>query len=142
MSNKYYYGSTSEKRKATCDPRIRLVFDVAIAMGLIDISIIEGERSMKDQNRYFSTGKSKVKWPDSKHNVVKPGGQSLAIDAAPYINDKISFDYNRCCLLAGIILAIGKTFGVVIRWGGCWSGNPADIGNQNLNDLCHYEVIE
>ena len=142
MSNKYSYGSTSEKRKSTCDPRLRLILDVALSMGLVDISIIEGERSMLDQNRSFDEGKSKVQWPNSKHNVVRPNMQSLAFDAGPYINGKISYDHKHCCFLAGILIAVGKTFGIKIRWGGCWSGNPEDIGNQRFEDLLHYEIVD
>lgn len=54
----------------------RLAYEVRKEM---DIEIICGHRNEADQNKAFREGKSKLKWPNSKHNKTP----SLAYDACP-----------------------------------------------------------
>jgi len=135
---KFIYGKTSKsKLNVVCTDLCAIMYD-ALDTGIMDISIIEGHRDKAQQNRYFDIGKSKVRYPDGKHNKAP----SEAVDAVPYINGKISWNKLHCCVLAGIILACAAKRGIKVRWGGCWSGDFENVGGQSLNDYVHFELVK
>lgn len=133
----FHYGKTSKERLSTVDPRLQAVFDWALRLGLVDISIIEGYRGKERQNSFFPK-KSRVRYPNSKHNSIP----SQAIDAAPFVNGEISWKRVHCIYLAGIIVCLGAVMGVRIRWGGNWDMDGEPITDQDFQDLVHYEVID
>jgi len=136
----YKFGEKSKAKLATADRRLSYIFEKALESGLIDISILEGARGEEEQNELCQSGKSKCKWPESKHNCKK-GAFSQAVDAAPYVNGKVSFDHRHCCFLAGIILGTAKQFGYEIRWGGNWDMDGEPVTDQDFQDLLHYEIV-
>lgn len=138
---KYMYGKGSESQLVTVKTALQGVCKKALSYGVMDASVIQGVRSKEEQNHYFNTGKSKVKWPNSKHNVVAPTELAEAVDIAPFVNGKVSWKKDHCLVWAGLMLAAAKEEGVKLRWGGCWSGEPGDIGNQAFEDLVHFELV-
>lgn len=138
----YQYGKNSHERLETVDPRLQLVFRTALALGLIDISIIQGVRPQEEQNRLYNERRSRVQWPDGKHNIKEPEEKAKAIDAGPYIKGRVSYNHKHCCFLAGVILGIGRSQGIKIRWGGNWDQDGEPITDQDFQDLVHYEIVE
>lgn len=138
----YHLGNTSKENLYTCTDNIQRVIRKAISLGLMDFSVVEGVRFKAEQNRLFLIKKSKVKWPNSKHNIIKEGEKSKAVDAVPYVNGKSSYNYNHCCHLAGIILSVGLSMGIKLRWGGNWDMDGEPITDQDFLDLVHFEEIE
>jgi len=133
---KFFFGKASKVEHNTLHPDLQLIFDSALALDIMDFSIIEGYRSKQLQNRYFEIGRSKVQWPDGKHNKMP----STAGDAAPYINRKVSWNKLHCCVLAGIILSCAARWGIKLRWGGNWDMDSEPITDQDFQDLVHYEL--
>lgn len=133
------FSKTSKDRLATCHPDLQLLFNTVI--NTFDCTIICGHRGQKDQEIAFKTGKSRLKFPESKHN----SSPSWAVDAAPYpINWK---DMNGFCWFAGYVLGIADMLHLQgkmehrIRWGGDWNRNY-DMGDEKgLRDLVHFEII-
>jgi len=138
---KYSYGRTSSGVLITASFNLQLVFDDALATGLIDISAIEGRRVKARQNRLYRINRSKVLWPYSKHNVLKPEDLAHAVDAAPYVNGKRSDVWYHCIFLAGVIQACGEKLSIPIRWGGNWDMDGEPITDQDFQDLWHYEEV-
>ena len=108
---------------------------------VFDCSIIEGHRDKAEQNRLFDLGKSRVMWPNSKHNE----DPSLAVDAAPYYLDKPHIRWNRESLyrwyyFAGVVKGIAIRMNIPIRWGGDWDMDTY-VKDQRFNDLPHFELI-
>jgi len=107
----------------------------------VDCRITEGHRSEEDQDRYFKNGKSKLEWPNSKHNKTP----SLAVDV--YIFPIDMDNMKRFYWFGGYVLAISqqlKDQGKIthsIRWGGDWSGK-VDLQDQTFFDLVHFEIVE
>lgn len=100
----------------------------------MDVTILTGHRTEEVQNRVYSSGLSKVKYPNSKHNQLP----SLAIDAAPYpIQWK---DLDRFYMFAGYVKAIADSRGIKIRCGADWDGD-FQTNDQNFNDLVHFELV-
>ena len=135
---KYNFGKASMPKYNTLHPDLQVVANDALATEIMDFSIIEGHRGKAEQNRYYDLGKSKVKFPDGKHNKIP----SEAMDAAPYINGKISWNKSHCCVLAGIILACAAQQGIKLRWGGNWDMDGEPITDQDFQDLVHYEIMK
>lgn len=131
------FGQASLKNLNTIVYSLRSVFERALNYEVIDFSIIEGHRPKETQDRYFNDGKSKVQWPNSKHNIMP----SKAGDAAPYVNGTISWNKQHCCVLAGVILAAAAELGIRVRWGGNWDMDNEPITDQDFQDLVHYEVV-
>ena len=139
--SKYKYGFGSTAKLITVKPSLQAVCKRALGYEVMDATVIQGVRYQAEQDRYFDLEQSKVKWPNSKHNVLVPGSLANAVDIAPYINGKVSWEQVHCLVWAGLMLAAAEEEGVRLRWGGCWSGNPGDIGNQDLNDYVHFELV-
>lgn len=102
---------------------------------IYDCTILEGHRGKEKQNKAFEEGKSKVKWPDGKHNK----NPSWAVDAAPYPIDWE--DYPRFYHFAGIVKGVALAKGYNIRWGGDWDGD-LNLSEERFKDLVHFEVVE
>ncbi len=127
------FSKESMDRLATCDTRLVSVFTEVIKH--FDCSILQGVRSKEQQDEYFRTGRSKVQFPNSKHNSMP----SLAVDVAPY-----PIDWNnreRFYYFAGHVMGIAARMGIKLRYGGDWDSDK-DINDQTFFDLPHFEVID
>lgn len=126
------YSKSSKANLDTCHRLLQEVFFEVLKT--IDHTILEGHRNEQDQNHAFKLGRSKLKWPDGKHNK-KP---SLAVDATPY---PVDFkDIPRHFFFAGFVLATAKMMGVKIRWGGDFNGN-FNFNDETFRDLVHFEIV-
>ena len=134
---KFKFGTASQRNLETAHLDLQFVMREALAMGIMDFSVIEGHRDKSRQNRLYAIGKSRVRWPDGKHNR----NPSDAVDAVPYVNGKYSWNKLHCCVLAGVILACAKKLGIKIRWGGNWDMDSEPITDQDFQDLVHYERV-
>ena len=137
----FSYGKSSQKHLNQTTDNLALVFRDALATGLMDISVFESIRSKDKQTEYYQNGKSGVQWPNGKHNVLVEGQKSRAVDAAPFINGKISWNKFHCIGMAYIILTCAKLRGVNIRWGGNWDQDTEPITDQDFQDLVHFEEV-
>lgn len=87
--------------------------------------------------------KSRLAWPDSKHNVENDGDLSRAVDIAPWIPGRgIDWDNSEHFhYMAGIVLGVAHKLGVKLRWGGDWNRNQFS-GDEKFLDLVHFELDE
>lgn len=136
----FKYGRRSIERLNTIHPILRQILINVLNFGIMDISILYGARGKEDQNNLFEKGLSKLKWPESKHNIKDHWDKASAVDAAPFINGKASYNYNHCCYLAGLVMGEAKRMGVHVRWGGDWDEDGEAITDQTFNDLLHFEL--
>ena len=127
------FGRRSKEVLNSCDPRLREICNEVIK--IYDFSILEGYRPKEVQNRLYGEGRSKLVWPESKHNQ----SPSLAVDIAPYPIDWK--DTGRFNLLAGMMFAVAHDKGIKLRWGGDWDGD-FDMKDQDFNDLPHFQIVE
>lgn len=100
-----------------------------------DISIITGHRGEADQDLMVRLGRSRVVWPDSKHNQLP----SFAVDVQPYpyIEKTLEKDLGY---IAGLFVAYGDAEGLTIRWGGDWD-KDGETHDQDWDDLFHFEIV-
>ena len=127
------FSKISEQRLRTCDKKLQNLFNFVI--NYYDCVIICGTRDMIEQNKAFDEGNSKLRWPNSKHNKLP----SLAVDVAPCINGRISWDPRLYPYFAGLVKGIAICLGIDIIWGGNWNDDE-DITDNKFNDLVHFEL--
>ena len=137
-----HFSKRSAERLATCDRRLQWLFYNVIS--LYDCTIVQGHRSLEEQQALFEAGRSKVR--RGKHNE----SPSLAVDVAPwlpgrgipwpkpgtksYIKDLAQFYH-----FAGFVMAVAENVHVPIRWGGDWD-RDYDLSDQTFDDLVHFEL--
>ena len=125
------FGSRSINRLKTCDQKLQELFYEVVKH--FDCSIIEGNRGEERQNKAYADGKSKVKYPNGKHNQ----NPSIAVDVAPYPIDWS--DRDRFHYFGGFVLGVAKEMGMNIRWGGDWNQDTHTKDNK-FDDLVHFEI--
>lgn len=125
------FGRKSKERLASCDPQLQELFNEVIKH--IDCSVLEGHRSGERQNKLYDEGKTKVRYPNGRHNA----NPSLAVDVTPYPVDWE--DRERQTLFAGFVLGIANSMGIKIRWGGDWNMD-FHVQDNKFDDFPHFEL--
>lgn len=112
------FGSRSELALSTAHPLLVRVMRAAVQD--YDCTVLVGHRGKVDQDTAFASGKSKLKWPASKHNVMP----SLAVDVVPWPIDWN--DIGRFRALAVVVrrcweaIPASERDGYTLAWGGDW----------------------
>jgi hypothetical protein len=74
----FNYSKKSLQNLHTTNKKLQNLFNIVISK--VDCTILEGQRGKVRQDMLFEKEKTKVKYPNSKHNRFP----SMAIDVAPY----------------------------------------------------------
>jgi peptidoglycan L-alanyl-D-glutamate endopeptidase CwlK len=126
------FGKVSLERLTQADPRWEEILNELLKH--MDVTILCTHRGQVEQDKAYHTNKSKLKWPNSKHNSLP----SIAVDIAPY-----PIDWNntkRFGYMAGLVVTIGAAKGHKVRWGGDWDSD-GETQDQNFHDLPHFELV-
>lgn len=134
------YSQRSLDKLAQVDPKLIHLFTNVVKY--YDNTILTGHRNKEEQDAHYYAKRSKVKWPNSKHNKYP----SKAVDAAPYpIPDNWGADHWKDLvhfyIFAGIVKYEAKRLGLSIRWGGDWNSDN-DFKDNRFEDLVHFELID
>ena len=125
------FGRKSKERLNTCDSNLQKVFNEVIKH--VDCSVLEGHREEDRQNRLYKEGKTKVKYPNGRHNRQP----SSAVDVTPYPVDWK--DRERQTLFAGFVIGVASQMGINLRWGGDWDQDFQFVDNR-FDDFPHFEL--
>lgn len=99
-----------------------------------DCSVLCGYRSQEDQDKAFSDGYSRVRFPHSKHNRLP----SVAVDVVPYpiawedIEGFKSFGF--------FVLGVAHAMDIPLLWGADWNMNYI-LTDERFVDMPHYELL-
>jgi hypothetical protein len=130
------FGNRSKNNLATAHPDLQRLFNEVIKH--YDCAVICGHRSKEDQDKAFHEGRSKVQWPNGKHNKQP----SLAVDVVPWFSNKPNIRWNdssKFYEFGGFVQGVAATMGIDIRWGGNWDGDD-ELKDQTFFDLPHFEL--
>lgn len=105
-------GSRSLSRLEGVHPDLVRVVKKAAAMSSLDFTVLEGLRTVERQTQLVKQGASKTM--NSRHIT------GHAVDLAPMIAGKISWDWPLYHRLAKIVKAAAADENVPITWGGDW----------------------
>ena len=125
------FGRKSKERLNTCESNLQKVFNEVIKH--VDCSVLEGHRGKDRQNRLYKEGKTKVKYPNGRHNRQP----SSAVDVTPYPVDWK--DRERQTLFAGFVIGVASQMGINLRWGGDWDQDFQVVDNR-FDDFPHFEL--
>ena len=134
------FSQSSLSKLNTCDINLQILFKEVVKD--YDCTVVYGHREKEKQNKLFDEGKSKVRYPFSKHNSLP----SRAADVAPYVNGGISWNLKQCYHFAGYVLGVWnilkrehKVEGT-LRLGSDWD-RDYDINDEEFIDVCHFEIL-
>ncbi len=127
------FSEQSRSNLGECDERLQALFNRVIEH--FDCAVIEGHRPEKAQNAAYEAGRSRLRWPESKHNS-RP---ARAVDVVPYPVDWE--DDRRFHLFAGFVLATAEAMDIPVRWGGDWD-QDTHWKDQSFHDLPHFELTD
>lgn len=132
------FSEQSFSKLSTCDIELQTLFFEVVKT--IDCTVLVGHRSQDAQDKAFSDGNSKLKWPNSKHN----SSPSQAVDISPFPVDWKN--QKRFYWFAGFVMATAeqlKQQGKMtrsIRYGGDWD-RDFKIEDEKFLDLIHFELV-
>jgi len=133
------FGKKSMEKLKTLDERLQKILLKAIK--IIDFKILEGHRGKELQNSYYDSGNSKLKFPKSKHNKLP----SEAVDIATWFPKKPHIRWDNLMqftYLAGIIMGVGHSMGIKLRYGHDWNRNGILGDYSSFHDYPHIELDE
>jgi len=131
----YKFSDRSERNRATLHPYLQSLVDEMINHR--DFSIIEGHRSREAQDHYYETGKSKVKWPNSRHNTFP----SEAMDIIPYPFKPADWENRELWVgWSNWVVGFAAARGVTLRSGYDWD-RDFDHRDQTFMDGPHFELV-
>ena len=139
----FTYNKTSKNRLQTATYNLQKIFNFVGKR--VNTTILDGYRGKIKQNKAYDEGRSRVQWPNGKHNT----NPSKAVDALPYPIDwgehgnstQRRKAINRFYYFGGYVMGVAAVMGIKLRYGGDWDGD-FDLHDQTFDDLVHFEEIE
>ena len=127
-----YFGTRSQINLETCHIELQDLFKDVVKK--FDCSVICGYRDQSSQDHAFTSGFSKLKFPQSKHNTFP----SMAVDVVPY---PIAWDdIKRMYMFVGVVRGIAYKRCINIRCGADWDGD-LQWKDQCFHDMPHVELL-
>ena len=120
---------------------VDIVHDV-MALQVMDFSVIEGLRSVEQQEIYVQQGRSRTM--NSKH-LKQETGYSHAVDLYPYpidmklVNRGDMREISRFGMLAGLMLSCAKQRGITLTWGADWDRDGVVL-DHTFYDAPHFQI--
>jgi len=106
------FSKRSKENLSQCDIRLQKIFNEVIL--ITDCAVICGHRGEEEQNKAYNEGKSKLKYPQSKHNKIP----SQAVDVVPFPIDWSNIE--RFKELASKVKQIAEDLDIKIECGCDW----------------------
>ena len=132
------FGKRSMERLETCHPELQRLFKEVVKY--YDCSVLCGHRGETEQNQAYDEGRSKLRFPESKHNKK----QSIAVDVAPYFKNRPHIrwdDMNKFYEFEGFVLGVASQLGIRIRSGLNWDMDD-ELKDQTFFDGPHFELAD
>ncbi len=133
------FSQESFSKLSTCHIDLQTLFYEVIKH--FDCKILEGHRNQVEQDRVFTDGKSKLKWPDGKHNATP----SIAVDVCPYPVPDFK-NLSDFVFFGGFVMGIASMLKDqnkithAIRYGADWKNNQR-ISDEKFIDAVHFELV-
>lgn len=143
--SKYRFGRRSRKNLDEAHKDFTILFEEVLKER--DCSIIEGERSEDEQNALYHAQKSRLRYPNSKHNK-RPGQEKVdAVDVIPWPFKEsdwtnVKLLYHFVGYVKGIADQLYRDGKITakIRCGADWNQNFI-FDDQSFIDLPHFERL-
>jgi peptidoglycan L-alanyl-D-glutamate endopeptidase CwlK len=131
----YFLSKRSYGNLEKVDKRLFDVVETAIQLTTVDFGVIQGLRTVEEQEALVAKGASKTM--KSKHL------EGLAVDLMAYIGSRGSWELSLYDNIADAIKAAAGYHEIAIRWGGAWHipdirkwGGTMEEAMNSYIDLC------
>lgn len=134
------FGAKSNTELASIKPQLAAVVRRALEISPIDLTVIEGRRTIERQRELYAQGRTTpgkiVAWTmDSKHLTGD------AVDVAPVVNGVTPWKDTKAFITVGkAMFTAAQELGVRIRWGYDWD-QDGNIQERGEYDGPHFELI-
>lgn len=151
--NGYLFSLKDQERLNTCCADIILLFTEVIKNR--PCRILKGRRGKEEQNKAFDEKRSKIKYPDGKHNKVPSEAVDAAPDPIPKNWGRVSWklipkkhreqikkeikELHKFYEFAGYLKGVADCNEIGIRQGHDWDGDH-EFNDQSFDDLIHTET--
>lgn len=120
----YILGEKSVKKLSGVNKKLVDVVKLAITLSKVDFTVVDGLRTLEQQQAAFRTGKSLMDGlvKKSKHQ------RGLAVDLAGWVEEKINYNYDESIYaIATAMRDAAIKLNVKLIWGGVWDRKLNDI---------------
>lgn len=124
-------GNRSRLRLRGIHPDLVRVVKRAIAVTLVDFTVLEGVRSLERQRKLFKAKASKTM--NSRHLT------GHAVDLGAYLDGEVRWDWPLYYEIANAMIAASRAENVPIRWGGDWDSD-GEYDDEKWRDGPHFEL--
>lgn len=111
--NQYRFSVRSIDNLQRVHPALVLITGLALALSPVDFGVIDGIRTMEEQQKLFAAGKTRTM--NSRHLT------GHAIDLGAYVGAKLSWDWSYYEQIAVAMKQAARTLGIPLEWGGDWT---------------------
>ena len=128
---KFEFGKRSLKELRFVKPELILVSFRALQLTTVDFGIIEGIRTLEEQEEYIRTGASHLKDPNSSKHIPDKYGLVTAVDVGAFVAGKLRWEFNLYVEISKAFKQASEELSIPITWGGDW---------KSLKDGPHFEL--
>lgn len=133
----YQFSKSSLEKLSSCHPDLQALAKECIKYR--DCTVIEGHRGEEAQNKAYREGKSKLQYPNGKHNSYPSMAFDFAYWPNPYRNTKDALYFAGWVTgVAQGLYNIGKMKNK-IRAGADWNRNGL-VSDESFSDIFHFEL--
>ena len=124
----FRFSQRSRDRLRGVHPDLIQVMGLAITRSPLDLTILEGPRSVETQEKNVASGASQTM--NSKHLLTHHqcyndhSGELMlcrAVDVAPYVDGAVSWAWPHYDVISPVIKQAASDLGIAVTWGGDWS---------------------
>lgn len=119
--NTFKFGARSESKLVGVHPDLVKVCRRALTTSQVDFGILQGVRTLEEEQANFSKGLSRIAPDQSRHL------RGLAVDVGAYENGVLSWNWKLYEFIAEEFSSAGMSLSIPIRWGGAWDVNISDL---------------
>ena len=138
------FGIASNAALATADNILRVI--ALKVLEIKDHSVLKGHRPQGEQNAayYGNPQRSKLKWPDGKHNALP--SRAIDVQTYPLPSETLpALEYERILreeqlYLLGLYVGVASEMGTMLRTGADWD-RDGEIADNGFDDFYHVELV-
>ena len=129
----YRFGTRSREQLNTCSDLLQACSEHVLRIK--DHSVLKGFRSEQEQNKAFSEGHSKLRWPNGKHNRLPSTAMDIQTYPRPHGEQELREEQ---FYLLGLYRGVAAALGGDLRTGADWD-HDGEVSDNGWDDLFHVE---
>ena len=138
------FGIASQTALQTADSNLKIIANMVLSIK--DHSILKGHRPQGEQNAayYGNPQRSKLKWPNGKHNALP--SRAIDVQTYPLPSENLpALEYERILreeqlYLLGLYVGVASGMAIMLRTGADWDRDGVIVDN-GFDDFYHVELV-